>query len=99
MKDGKVYIIDNKTSSSIYTWDSPMRSQQLILYYHALKEKYKADGVGFIVMYKQIKKNEQAPKTDYLFNGLDKQRALDRSLAQMEIMAKMDPFKGNQGFP
>jgi hypothetical protein len=44
-------------------------------------------------VYKQIKKNEQAPKTDYLFNGLDKQRALDRSLAQMEIMAKMDPFK------
>ena len=44
-------------------------------------------------VYKQIKKNEEAPKTDYLFNGLDKQRALDRSLAQMEIMAKMDPFK------
>jgi hypothetical protein len=50
-------------------------------------------------VYKQIKKNEEAPKTDYLFNGLDKQRALDRSLAQMEIMAKMDPFKGNRGFP
>jgi hypothetical protein len=48
-------------------------------------------------VYKQIKKNEEAPKTDYLFNGLDKQKALDRSLAQMEIMAKMDPFKGNQG--
>jgi hypothetical protein len=48
-------------------------------------------------VYKQIKKNEEAPKTDYLFNGLDKQRALDRSLAQMEIMAKMDPVNGNQG--
>jgi hypothetical protein len=41
-------------------------------------------------VYKQIKKNEQAPKTDYLFKGLDKQRALEKSLAQMEILSKID---------
>ena len=41
-------------------------------------------------VYKQIKKNELAPKTDYLFKGLDKQRALEKSLAQMEILSKID---------
>lgn len=48
-------------------------------------------------VYKQIKKNEQAPKTDYLFRGLDKQRALDKSLAQMELIAKVDQ-NGTQFF-
>ena len=37
-------------------------------------------------IYKQIKKNEQAPNTDYLFQGIDKKRALERSLKQMEIV-------------
>ena len=37
-------------------------------------------------IYKQIKKNEQAPKTEYLFQGIDKKRALERSLKQMEIV-------------
>ena len=37
-------------------------------------------------IYKQIKKNEQAPNTEYLFQGIDKKRALERSLKQMEIV-------------
>lgn len=58
LDDGKRYLLDNKTSSSLYTWDSPMRSQQLILYYHAEKEEYNLDGVGFIVLYKHMIKNK-----------------------------------------
>ena len=41
-------------------------------------------------VYKQIKKNEQAPKTEYLFNGLDKKRALEKSIKQMEILGQLD---------
>lgn len=37
-------------------------------------------------IYKQIKKNEQAPKTEYLFQGLDKRRNIERSLKQMELV-------------
>lgn len=57
-EDGKRYILDNKTSTREYEPDSAMRSQQLIIYYHALKEEYKLDGVGFIVLYKTIDKNK-----------------------------------------
>jgi hypothetical protein len=41
-------------------------------------------------VYKQIKKNERAPKTEYLFNGLDKKRALEKSIKQMEILGELD---------
>lgn len=41
-------------------------------------------------VYKQIKKTEETPKTEYLFQGLEKQRNLEKSLMQMEIMNKMD---------
>lgn len=57
-EDGKRYLLDNKTSAMKYESDSAMRSQQLILYYYAEKETYKLDGVGFIVMYKNIDKNK-----------------------------------------
>lgn len=41
-------------------------------------------------VYKQIKKNEDAPKTDYLFKNVEKQKNLERSLKQMEIMGAID---------
>lgn len=58
LKNGENYLLDNKTSSRPYKMDSPKRSQQLVLYYHALKEEYNLKGVGFIVLYKAIKKNK-----------------------------------------
>lgn len=56
-EDGKRYLLDNKTSAMEYDPDSASKSQQLILYYHACKEEYKLEGVGFVVMYKQLNKN------------------------------------------
>jgi hypothetical protein len=41
-------------------------------------------------VYKQIKKNEETPKTEYLFRGLEKQRSLEKSLMQMEIVGQLD---------
>jgi len=48
-------------------------------------------------VYKQIKKNEDSPKTDYLFKNIEKQKTLERSLKQMEIMGSID--SGNLRFP
>lgn len=58
-EDGKRYLIDNKTSALEYEKDSAMKSQQLILYYHAEKEEMGLNAVGFIVMYKNILKNRK----------------------------------------
>lgn len=41
-------------------------------------------------VYKQIKKNEVSPKTDYLFNNLDKARNLEVSMMKMEMLNKME---------
>lgn len=69
-KDGKIYVADNKTSSSEYEVDSASKSQQLILYHYAMKEKYKIDGgAGFFVMYKQIVKDRTKICTICGFNG------------------------------
>ncbi len=37
-------------------------------------------------IYSQIKKNEESPRTDYLFSGLEKQRELEKSIARMNIV-------------
>lgn len=57
-EDGKRYLLDLKTSTKEYEEDAAMRSQQLILYYHASKEEFKFDGVGFIVLYKGLIKDK-----------------------------------------
>jgi len=46
-------------------------------------------------IYKQIKKNEEAPKTEYLFHGLDKKRALEKSIKQMELLGQIDMQKNS----
>lgn len=57
--DGKTYILDNKTSSIKYSEDSASISQQLGTYFEALKDEYKLDGVGFIVIPKNIRKKKE----------------------------------------
>jgi len=37
-------------------------------------------------IYKQIKKNEESPNTEYLFANVDKQNTFERSLKQMELV-------------
>jgi hypothetical protein len=46
-------------------------------------------------IYKQIKKNEEAPKTDYLFSNLDRQFALEKSARKMELMDSLNMIPRN----
>jgi len=41
-------------------------------------------------IYKQIKKNEKSPNTEYLFANLEKQNTFEQSMKKMEMMNSMD---------
>ena len=41
-------------------------------------------------IYKQIKKNEESPNTDYLFNNLVSQNNFERSIKKMELLHSVD---------
>jgi len=47
-------------------------------------------------VYKQIKKNEISPKTDYLFANLTKEHNLENSMKKMDIVNMID-FGSNLG--
>lgn len=55
-EDGKTYLLDHKTSSAKYTENSASESPQLALYHYIAKDKYKIDGVGYIVLPKKLRK-------------------------------------------
>lgn len=56
---GKTWLLDNKTSSIKYAEDAVAVSQQLGTYYEALKDELKLDGVGFIVIPKNLRKKKE----------------------------------------
>ncbi len=56
--DGKIYILDNKTSSIKYAEDAVAVSAQLGTYYEALKDEYDLAGAGFIIIPKNLRKKK-----------------------------------------
>lgn len=59
LHDGRIILFDNKTSSVKYDKDSVKNSEQLAVYYHALKEEYKIDACGYIVIPKKVNKQKK----------------------------------------
>jgi hypothetical protein len=45
------------------------------------------------IIYKQIKKNEHSPNTEYLFANIEKENALEKSLAKMSLVNSIDVTK------
>jgi hypothetical protein len=44
-------------------------------------------------IYKQIKKNEESPNMEYLYNNMEHQNTFDESMKRMELMNSLDIFK------
>jgi hypothetical protein len=42
------------------------------------------------IIYKQIKKNEESPNTDYLFANMERESTFEQSMRKMEIVNNMD---------
>jgi putative RecB family exonuclease len=59
--DGPI-VLDFKTSSVKYDLKSAQTSDQLALYYSYMCEKYKTDKIGFIVLYKKLKRKHRNTK-------------------------------------
>jgi hypothetical protein len=57
-EDGRILLMDNKSSKVPYEPDSAGKSRQLVLYYYLEKETFNLDAVGFIVLDKNINLNE-----------------------------------------
>ena len=45
------------------------------------------------IVYKQIKKNEHSPNTDYLFANLEKENSIEQSLMKMNLVNSLDIHK------
>ena len=58
LHDGRIILFDNKTSSVKYEQDSVSKSDQLGTYFEALREEYKIDACGYIVIPKKINKKK-----------------------------------------
>ena len=64
--DGKIWIVDNKSSSIKYAKDAVGESGQLATYYEALKDKYDLAGACFIVVPKNVRK-KKLPRVEIEF--------------------------------
>jgi len=59
-EDGRILLIDHKTSSVKYGEDKVKKEgEQLATYYVAVKDKYKIDACGYIVLNKKIRKKKE----------------------------------------
>jgi NADH:ubiquinone oxidoreductase subunit B-like Fe-S oxidoreductase len=41
-------------------------------------------------VYKRIKKNEESPNTEYLFNNLETENNMDKTIKRMDMLNNMD---------
>lgn len=76
--DGKIWIIDNKSSSIVYKADSVSSSGQLATYFEALKDQYDLAGACYIVIPKKIRKVKR-PKVqiEFIFGEISEELILD----------------------
>lgn len=101
LNDGRTVLIDHKTSSIKYPNNATQTEaygKQTALYYEYFKDKYKLDGVGFLVLEKKIRKKE--PKVRLYFTSLEipEDNLIDKTFEEFDTVCesiKNEDFKCN----
>lgn len=97
-KDGSVLICDNKTTSVKYDSNKLNESaQQLATYDEALSEKYKTNGVAYVVVDKKIRKKDPRVRIDIISGKINeemKKKTFDE-YDQVLYSIKMGQFQSN----
>lgn len=89
-EDGRTIAPDLKTSSTKYPDDAVFtkdKGTQTALYYEALKDKYKLDATGFLVLEKKIRKKDPQTRSQILL-GVPPDELIDLTFEQYEYVLK-----------
>ena len=83
-EDGRVLVVDNKTTSSKYADNCVQESQQLGLYWEALQEEYKLDGAAYITMNKAIRKKKEPRVNIQTYLGNVDEEVVENTLQEFD---------------
>lgn len=85
--DGRILVLDHKTSSVKYPSDAVQTEQygkQTALYYEIFKDEYKIDGAGFIVLEKDIRKREPRTRVYVTKFEVPNEELIEKTFAEFE---------------
>lgn len=82
--DGKICIVDNKSSSIKYASSAAEESEQLATYFEALKDEYKLEGAMFLVIPKGLrKKKKPVVEIEFIFGKITEE-LIQKTFAQYD---------------
>lgn len=83
-EDGRRLLIDNKTASKKYDDNAVSESSQLATYWEILKDEFKLDGVGFLVIPKGIRKKKEPRCEIQILTGQVTEELIQKTFAQYD---------------
>lgn len=94
LQDGRRILFDNKTSSVKYDADSVSKSAQLATYFDALREEYKLDACGYIVIPKKTRVKKLPPVDIEIITGTVDEKMIENTFKTYE--KALDGIKNNE---
>lgn len=82
--DGKVYVIDNKSTTKPYTANSANESSQLATYFEAIREEYNPHGVAYITVPKTIRKVKKPVVDISIIYGQAGEQLIDKTFSEYD---------------
>lgn len=93
-EDGRRLLIDNKTASKKYDDNAIDESAQLCTYWELLKDEFKLDGVGFLIIPKGIRKKKEPRCEIQILTGNVNEELIKKTFDQYD--AVLDGIKNGR---